>query len=124
LTGLGQIERDLANGAAAREHYEAALAIYRVHGEPDAVAHTVRHLGDVLRDQGRSSDAEACYLEALAFYRRDAGRPLDLANCLRGLALLGGAQAKEHWLEARSIYAAANVEPGVRECERRIATLS
>jgi tetratricopeptide (TPR) repeat protein len=45
LKGLGQIERDLGRGDAARPLYEEAVAICREEGDPLTLAHTVRHLG-------------------------------------------------------------------------------
>src|ERR1017187_8136279 len=53
LTGLGQIERDLHHSEAALQHYEEAAAIYRAEGDVLRLAHTVRHLGDIHRNDGR-----------------------------------------------------------------------
>ena len=79
--GLGQIERDLGRGEAARPLYEEAVALCRDEGDPLALAHTVRHLGDIHQDAGRAALAEPCYDEALALYRsHDRTAPLDLAN--------------------------------------------
>ncbi len=129
LAGLGQIERDLGHLERARRHYEEACAIYRNEGDALLVAHTVRHLGDICREEGRLDLAEPCYTEALAIYRGDgATAPLDLANAIRGLALLKekvgeSAQARLLWQEVRDLYAAVNVEAGVAESTRRLAVL-
>jgi tetratricopeptide (TPR) repeat protein len=129
LTGLGQIERDLDHSEAARQHYEEAVAIYRAEGDALRLAHTVRHLGDIYRDEGCAELAEPCYDEALAFYRsHERTHPLDLANAIRGLALLKtnageAGPAKLLWQEARDLYAAVNVEAGVAESSRRLALL-
>ncbi len=53
LKGLGQIERDLGRGAAARPLYEEAVDLSREEGDPLVLAHTVRHLGDIHQDAGR-----------------------------------------------------------------------
>src|SRR5271156_1274894 len=109
LTGLGQIERDLHNNKAALGHYEEALAIYRAEGDALKVAHTVRHVGDIQRNEGHRELAEPCYREALRIYRGDERTPpLDLANAIRGLAILtfdaGEAEeAKTLWREARDL---------------------
>jgi tetratricopeptide (TPR) repeat protein len=66
LKALGQIERDLGRGDAARPLYEESVALCREVGDPLLLAHTVRHLGDIHRDAGRLADAEPCYREALA----------------------------------------------------------
>jgi tetratricopeptide (TPR) repeat protein len=130
LTGLGQIERDLKHSDAALEHYEEAVTIYRAEGDALKLAHTIRHVGDINRHEGRSAVAEPCYHEALSLYRSHEGTPpLDLANAIRGLAILkfdaGEVQeAKALWEEARDLYAAVNVEAGVTESSRRLAILA
>src|SRR6185312_15703655 len=93
------------------------------------LAHTIRHIGDIHRHEGRTEPAESCYQEALAIYRAHAETPpLDLANALRGFALLkeslGASQeARALWEEAGKLYASVNVEAGVIESERRMALL-
>jgi tetratricopeptide (TPR) repeat protein len=69
LKALGQIERDLGRGDAARPLYDEAVAICREEGDTLTLAHTIRHLGDIHQDAGRMELAEPCYLEALALYR-------------------------------------------------------
>lgn len=125
--GLGQIERDPGNLGAARQHYEEAVAIYPTQGDPLKLAHTVRHVADILQDQGELDLAEPCYDEALKIYRADQRTPpLDLANAIRGLAILkhGEAeQAKLLWTEARDLYASAGVQAGAAESSRRLGLL-
>jgi tetratricopeptide (TPR) repeat protein len=129
LTGLGQIERDLNRMDASLQHYEEALGLLRAEGDALKIAHTVRHVGDIHQDAGRRELAEPCYAEALRLYRGDPRtRPLDLANAIRGLALLkdnaGEAdEARLLWQQARELYAAVNVEAGVAESTRRLARL-
>lgn len=129
LTDLGQIERDLHHNQAALPYYEEALAIYRAEGDALKIAHTVRHVGDIQRNQGHRELAELCYREALNIYRSQERTPsLDLANAIRGLAILtfdaGEAEeAKLLWQEARDLYAGVNVAAGVAESTRRLALL-
>lgn len=74
--------------------------------------------------------AEANYREALAVYRGHPDTsPLDLANAIRGLAILASDTGKNEesralWQEAHDLYAAVNVEPGVKESSRRLAMLA
>ncbi len=130
LKGLGQIERDLGRGEAARPLYEEAVAICRKEGDPLTLAHTVRHLGDIHQDAGRVEVAERCYREALALYRSNQRTaPLDLANAIRPLAILkedaGEAEeARRLWEEARDLYAAVILREGVAESAARLARLS
>jgi len=130
LKGLGQIERDLSNGAAALTLYEEAVALCRKEGDVLMLAHTVRHLGEIHQESGREDLAEPCYIEALSIYRRDNQTlPLDLANTIRPFALLKEnagevEEAKRLWAEARDLYAIANIAPGVTESSRRLARLA
>jgi tetratricopeptide (TPR) repeat protein len=129
LRDLGELERR-SDARAAREHYEEAVAIFREVNEPLRLAHTVRHLGDVHYEAGRAALAEPCYHEALAIYRGHPHTPpLDLANAIRSLAVLKGEageteEARRLWQEARCLYLATGVEPGVAECDARIARLA
>jgi tetratricopeptide (TPR) repeat protein len=130
LTSLGQIERDLHNDDVALQHYEEAVAIYRTQDNPLRLAHTVRHLGDIHRNQKRLDLAAPCYEEALSLYRNHAETPpLDLANALRGYALLKEglgekAQAAAFWGEAGKLYADVHVMEGAAESSRRVALLA
>jgi tetratricopeptide (TPR) repeat protein len=130
LRGLGQIERDIGRGDAARPLYEEAVTICHELGDPLALAHTVRHLGDIHMHAGRVDLAEACYHEALAQYpSREDNPPLDLANALRPLAILkhdaGDVQeARRLFEEARNLYAAAAVQEGVDGYSAWLARLS
>ena len=131
LIGLGQIERDLKNGLAALDNYREAVRLWRGKVDPLIFAHTFRHLGDILREEGVRDEARTCYEEALAIYRshRETA-PLDLANTIRGYALLRGdsgddaEEAAALWREARGLYEAVNVEAGVKESEAQIARLA
>lgn len=129
LTALAQIERDLHKNEAALKNYEKAISIYRNKDDAQMLAHTIRHVADIHRNLGHTEAAESSYREALALYRADKNTPaLDLANALRGYALLKGdlrdaEHAKALWEEARELYAAVNVEAGVAESARRLAAL-
>jgi hypothetical protein len=89
--------------------------------DPLALAHTIRHVADIHRVQGNPQLAEPCYDEALGLYRANAATPpLDLANAIRGLALLKNDKAL--WAEARDLYASLDVQAGVDECSRWLST--
>jgi tetratricopeptide (TPR) repeat protein len=84
-------------------------------------------LADILRENGSPEDASLRYEEALKIYREYAETPpLDLANTLRGFALLKAdigekEEAKSLLREARSLYESVNVQAGVEESELQIA---
>jgi tetratricopeptide (TPR) repeat protein len=129
LAGLAQIERDLGNTAAALNYYSEAATIHRAH-DALALAHTLRHIADIHRESAQPQLAAPLYAEALAIYRANADTPsLDLANCLRGCALLEqdlghNERARDLWSEAGGLYSSVNVEAGVKEAERRMAQLA
>ena len=110
----------------ALERYRAGAETLRCVVEPQRLAHTVRHVADIERQMGSFDAAEADYAEALAIYRDDSRTgTLDLANTLRGYALLREARedsqaAREMWTEARELYAAVEVQAGVDEADRRL----
>lgn len=129
LSRSAQIERDQHHLDAAVELYAEAVAICRTLNEPLVLAHTVRHLADILRNQASWDLAAPHYQEALDIYRGHSQTPpLDLANAIRGFALLkaniGDAkEARQMWLEARGLYADVGVQAGVDEADKQIAHL-
>jgi tetratricopeptide (TPR) repeat protein len=118
--------RQAQRPADAHRALTEAVALCRAAGEPLALAHTLRHLGDLHQDAGRLQDAEPHYREALEIYRADAGTSaLELANAIRPLAMLDEARgrtgsARELWSEARALYETAGVAEGVAECADRL----
>lgn len=129
LRSLGESQRSLPGSDGGIAAYLESIAIFRQHNVPLRLAHTIRHLGDIYRSRGDFARAGGCYDEALTLYRAHAdARPLDVANALRGAALLkekiGDAPtAIRYWEEARNLYEAQNVEVAVAEGARRIAAL-
>ena len=108
------------------------LAVARVRkvDDPLRLAHTVRHLGDAYYYAKQTAQAEPCYVEALAIYRRHENRrPLDLANAIRSFAVLkdeiGAAnEAQGLWQEAHDLYVALKVPAGIAESAARLALLA
>jgi tetratricopeptide (TPR) repeat protein len=127
---IGKVERDLQHSDTAEVHYRKGAEILRGLDVPLKLAHTIRHVGDILLDQSKLDQAERCYREALEIYRRNPETPpLDLANTLRGFALLKGAtghgtEAMGLWQEAGTLYRQVGVDAGISESEIQIAQLS
>ena len=141
LTGLGQIERDYGEIDASLQHYGQAVAILRTLDNPLTLAHAIRHVGDILRESNQLALAAPCYEEALAIYRNHPKtNTLDLANTLRGFALLQAALGQKEeaialwqeagrlynqvWQEPGSPFQQSDLAPGVAESQRQIALLS
>jgi len=130
LIDLGRIERDLGNNETELAHYEAAVAILRNLDNVLKLAHTIRRVADIQRHQGRTGAADPNYREALAIYRdHKRAPPLDLANAIRGYAVLKQdtgevTLARSLWQKARDLYAAVGVKEGVEESSRRLALIA
>jgi len=127
LKGQGQIERDQRRFESAITRYEEAAAIERTLEDPLRIAHTIRHLGDMHSDP---TVAEPYFVEALQIYRaHPETNSLDLANALRGYAILkaktGPADlARLLFIETRDLYAKLGIQAGVDECNSRLAQLT
>jgi len=129
LKALAHVVRDIGQDERALPLYEESLTLSREEGDILLLAHTARHLGDLHRGADRLAEADQCYSDALSLYRSAVSPPaLDLANALRPAALLKERQgdstgARQLWSEARVLYQAAGVQPGVDECVRHLARL-
>jgi tetratricopeptide (TPR) repeat protein len=127
--GLGQIERDRKNIGAALMHYQLAVELYRKQEIPLTLAHTIRHVADILLDEGNLEQARRHYEEALAIYcAHEDTPPLDLANALRGYAQLTEESGKTEeatllWRQTQALYEQLGIEAGVTECRSHQAFL-
>jgi len=106
-----------------------AAEIIRTLDHPLVLAHTLRHEADILREQQKFDEAETIYGEVLTLYRANSEhRLLDLANALRGYALLKAAVGNNSestmlWQEAGALYETLGVEAGVAESRENLARL-
>jgi len=129
LIAEGREARSRGAFAAARCCYAAAAAIYREQNELLAYAHTIRHVADIYQDESNLHDAKPLYEESIELYRSSLStKILDLANALRPYALLTETQGKlesasKFWDEARQLYSALRLEPGVSECDEHLRKL-
>jgi tetratricopeptide (TPR) repeat protein len=127
LCGLAQAERGIGNLEAARHHYAKAVVLYRELGLRERLAYALRHEADTLRETGKVVEAEPLYLEAEEIYRQLGEQAtLDLANTLRGLALVNESTVKMDasnalWREARELYSKCDVGAGVAECDEKLS---
>ena len=127
---LAYVERNLRDLESAERHYRKASELYRGLGNLLKTAHTIRHVADILREQSKRDESALLYAEALEIYRNHPETPpLDLANAIRGFALLkedqeDRAQAACLWQEAGKLYELTGIEAGVAESRRRIFLLT
>src|SRR5579884_202636 len=107
----GRQARKVNKLSLAREHYTEAAKIYRGQNDVLAYAHTIRHIADMYLDEAKHTEARPLYEEALEIYRSNLDtKLLDLANTVRPYAQLNEATgeleaARQHWHEARNLYA-------------------
>lgn len=110
---------------ARRAYGDAAEQSGRV-GDIANLAHALRHMADMDREDAVPGAGLRDAMAAVALYRLAPDTPpLDLANGLRpaalALDLLGRkAEARLLWLEACDLYAAAGIEAGVAECRAHL----
>lgn len=129
LIDRGHTARRDGNPALALELYEAAAEVLRNIYAPLRLAHTIRHVADIQRGLNLLEPAQSHYAEALAIYRSEPTTDkLDLANTLRGFALLSQSigdipAAHAMWTEASALYKAVDVQAGVEEAERHLLRL-
>jgi tetratricopeptide (TPR) repeat protein len=127
---LAYVERNLRDLDTALKLYRQASRTYRSLGNPLKAAHTMRHAADILLEQKRQDEAAPLYAEALEIYREQKDTPpLDLANAIRGFALLkedvgDRKEALSMWREARDLYELTSIEAGVLESDARIRSLA
>ena len=99
-------------------------------GQWEPVSRTIRHAADILREQRRRDESALLYAQVLGIYRSHPETPpLDLANAIRGFALLredeeDPEQAACLWREAAKLYELTGVDAGVAESKRRIGLLT
>ncbi len=123
------VASDLGALDEAQRMWEESTGLLRSEGNDVALAHGLRHLGDVLREKGAFSEARARYDEAWALYDgSDRVSEGDSANLIRGIAVLeeevgNDVRAGELWREARTLYARLGVDAGVEEADRHLERL-
>lgn len=115
--------RNEGRAADAEQAYCRAADLARANGNHPALAHALRHMSDLARQRGGSAEAWVYASEAVELYRKSDDR-LGLANAIRlqALSASGAAEARSCWNEARDLYLALGVMPGVDECDRHLRT--
>lgn len=139
LSREAQIARDTKDLKQARRLQEASVNLARQAALSSPLPHLIRHLADILQEDGDPSAAAPLYEEMMTLYHASGdASPLELANATRSIACnsqaLGDtAAAIRHWRSAREQYQALGdvfrdayglaENPGVLEADRRLADL-
>lgn len=127
LNERARVERSAGHGEAALALYGQIVDLQHAAGAARGEAHALRHMADIQLDQGNLQVAKQHYEGALEIYRNVGdGHSLDLANAVRGYAILLGevdenAASRARWEEARAIYLACGVEDGVEEADQHLS---
>ena len=126
LNEQARAERSAGRGNVALGLYREIAVLQHAAGAALGEAHALRHMADIHLDHGNLEAAREHYESALGIYRSVGdGHSLDLANAIRGYAILLGevdenAASVERWEEARAIYRACGIEAGVEEADQHL----
>ncbi len=117
-----QLEQALA-------HCQQSLNYYHKEDDRDRIAHSTRHMADLLRQLKQYNKSEFNYRQAIDIYKSAfTVNPGNLANALRGFAILLEAQEKFEeasiaWKETKDLYTVCNIQEGVVEANQRLEAL-
>lgn len=114
-------DRRAGRRAEAYEGYSQAAAAARTSNDAGQLAHALRHLSDMDREGGRTTEAMRAAQEAVCLYRHIPDESLGLANALRLAAMASSSDATQIWLEARGLYEALRLPVGVADCDDHLA---
>lgn len=121
----------LEQAREARRYGDAggSLLLYRqaAHafgGDATGRAHCLRHIADLLREQGKGDEARPMLHEARTLYETKVEDTLSLANTVRLLAIVD--DDRDLWQQARVLYERAaqeggfDLRPALAECDRHL----
>lgn len=120
------MQQDLKNFPKALSRYQLALDQYQISGDPNMIAHALRHIADLAFQSGNYTLAEKHFKKAINLYTESADtKPLDLANAYRGYALLlektkNHAEAIENWKAAKKIVVQSNDQCAIDEINQKL----
>ncbi|NNE99090.1 MAG: tetratricopeptide repeat protein [Pyrinomonadaceae bacterium] len=130
---LGRIFHVYAQFDSEHNRYPEALDLYRKSLEnykkadvSDKIAHSTRHVADVLRKLGNDAESEAAYREAIEVYRANPNSSSgDLANALAGFAEILEKRGKiseaiAAWEETKELYQQCGIQAGVEQAKRKL----
>lgn len=115
--GAGGLAMSQGDKAAARLHFDAAIAQWRALGDTENEANTLCFLGLVLQAEGEYAASLQTFEESLALSRRIGakGSVAHVLKCLGALVLSVGEmdRAQEHFEESLALYRALEDQLGI-----------
>ena len=125
-----QHQYDGHNYLEAIKFCKKAIAHYTTAKNSNKIAHSTRHLADIQTKLNQLDKAFTNYLYALKIYNKHPKtHPGDLANALRGYALLLEKTGKQdeallNWKSVLELYTQLGIQEGVDEAKFKILHLS
>ncbi len=124
-----QFESDHDNLPDAISLSRQSIAYYNQSKDRNKIAHSVRHLADLLFRKEEFAEAKLNYGNSITIYRELNASKGDLANALRGYAILLEKLREEEeairvWQEVRELYDSINLKGGVEEANTRLNSLN
>ncbi|MBT8234033.1 MAG: tetratricopeptide repeat protein [Saprospiraceae bacterium] len=124
-----QIESDNDNFKEALKFNLKSLDYYKRAKNENKIAHSTRHIADLLYHLGHFLASEKNYKEAISIYKHiPKASDLDLANTYRGMSLTlekGGKidEAVLAWKETKKLYSKCGLHQGVDEANNHLELL-
>ena len=123
-----QVASDKGELDEALKYYKQIEKLYIELGDDARQMHTLRHIGSLFLELGKSECAEKCLKQVVNHNEVNQVDILEQANTHRVYALtmelLKQTQlAIDHWEKARTIYSNLNITEGIDECEQHLRAL-
>jgi tetratricopeptide (TPR) repeat protein len=125
-----QFESDHDEYSKAVKLCQKSVEYYKKANNQDKIAHWTRHLADLQYKLDEYENSELNYRVVIDIYRENPRtHPGNLANALRGFALLPEKQGKnqeaiETWQETKALYNSIQLKEGVDEADERLESLA
>lgn len=123
-----QISFDQQSFDKALGYNISSVGHYKKTKNQSKIAHSIRHLADVQFQLGQLNKAEKNYQLSINLYRTIGSSHLDLANALRGFAILLEKkdklrEAKKVWEETKELYQKCDIVAGIQEADDKLENL-
>lgn len=123
-----QVASDKGELDEALKHYKQIEKLYIELGDDARQMHTLRHIGAIFLELGKSECAEKCLIQVIDYNEANQVDTLEHANTHRVYALTTELSkqtqvAINHWEKARIGYSDLNITEGIDECDQHLRAL-